>query len=95
MLGRRLHVLEVKKFCDGTLINICDNLIDMVNTNKLGKGNRILKGKDWTDNDVMKSNEMVKKIDQTLKHREQLRRLEEYLRGRPKTINPHVYVGPM
>ncbi|GJS61415.1 hypothetical protein Tco_0656199 [Tanacetum coccineum] len=29
----------------------------------LGKGNRRLKGKDWTDNDVIKSNEMVKKID--------------------------------
>ncbi|GJZ23146.1 copia protein [Tanacetum coccineum] len=29
---------EVKKFCDGTLMKIRDNLIDMVNTNKLGKG---------------------------------------------------------
>ncbi|GJV15817.1 hypothetical protein Tco_1361140 [Tanacetum coccineum] len=37
---------EVKKFCDGTLMKIHDNLIDMVNTNKLGKGNRRLKGKD-------------------------------------------------
>ncbi|GKD92983.1 hypothetical protein Tco_1372820 [Tanacetum coccineum] len=58
---------EVKKLCDGTLMKIRDNQIDMVNTNKLGKGNRRLKGKDWTDNDVVKSNEMVKKIDQTLK----------------------------
>ncbi|GJU40801.1 hypothetical protein Tco_1193758 [Tanacetum coccineum] len=54
---------EVKKFCDGTLMKIRNNLIDMVNMNKLGKGNRRLKGKDWTDNDVIKSNEMVKKID--------------------------------
>ncbi|GKC06566.1 hypothetical protein Tco_0998176 [Tanacetum coccineum] len=37
---------EVKKFCDGTLMKIRDNLIDMVNTNKLGKGNKRLKGKD-------------------------------------------------
>ncbi|GJZ59472.1 hypothetical protein Tco_0615288 [Tanacetum coccineum] len=37
---------KVKKFCDGTLMKICDNLIDMVNTNKLGKGNIRLKGKD-------------------------------------------------
>ncbi|GKG64738.1 hypothetical protein Tco_0663714, partial [Tanacetum coccineum] len=27
---------EVKKFCDGTLIKIRENLIDMVNNNELG-----------------------------------------------------------
>nr|GEU75265.1 hypothetical protein [Tanacetum cinerariifolium] len=51
---------KVKKFCDGTLMKIRDNLIDMVNTNKLGKGNRRLIGMDLTDNDVMESNEMFK-----------------------------------
>ncbi|GJR52228.1 hypothetical protein Tco_1402749 [Tanacetum coccineum] len=86
---------EVEKFCDGTLMKIRDNLIDMVNTNKLGKGNRRLKGKDWTDNDVVKSNEMVKKIDQTLKRREQLRRLKEYVGGKPKTVNPRTFVRPI
>ncbi|GJT45477.1 hypothetical protein Tco_0954192 [Tanacetum coccineum] len=90
-----LQLSKVKKLCDGTLMKICDNLIDMVNTNKVGKGNIRLKGKDWTDNDVTQSNEMVKKIDQTLKYREQLRRLEEYVGGCPKIINPHVYVRPM
>ncbi|GJU66412.1 auxin response factor 19 [Tanacetum coccineum] len=40
------------------------------------------------DKDVKKSKEMVDKIDQVMKRREQLRRLEEYVRGRPKTINP-------
>ncbi|GJU11500.1 hypothetical protein Tco_1133896 [Tanacetum coccineum] len=39
-------------------------------------------------------NEMLDKIDQTLKRREQLRRLEEYVRGRPKTIDPCFFVRP-
>ncbi|GJY59306.1 hypothetical protein Tco_0459198 [Tanacetum coccineum] len=82
---------EVKKFYDGTLVKLHDNLIDMVNTNKLGKGNRRLKGKDWTDNDVVKSNEMVNKIDQTLKRKEQLRRLEEYVGRRPKIVTPRTF----
>ncbi|GJR75814.1 hypothetical protein Tco_0088179 [Tanacetum coccineum] len=46
------------------------------------------KGRDWTDMDVEKSNEMVDKIDKVLKRREQLKRLEEYIIGRPKTVNP-------
>ncbi|GKB45036.1 hypothetical protein Tco_0889978, partial [Tanacetum coccineum] len=54
----------------------------------MGKGNRRLKRMDWTDKDVEKSNEMVDKINKTLKRREQLRRLEEYVGGRPKTVNP-------
>ncbi|GKD92636.1 hypothetical protein Tco_1372473, partial [Tanacetum coccineum] len=82
-----MKLSEVKKFCDGTLVRIWENLIDMVIKNKLGKGNKRLKGKDWTDDDVMKSNKMVKKIDLRLKHREQIRRLEEYVGGRPKTVN--------
>ncbi|GJR35910.1 ribonuclease H-like domain-containing protein [Tanacetum coccineum] len=64
-----------------------ENLIDMVIKNKMGKSNKRLKGRDWTDDDVMKSNKMVKKIDLTLKHREQIRRLEEYVGGRPMTVN--------
>nr|GEU79045.1 hypothetical protein [Tanacetum cinerariifolium] len=63
---------EVKKFCDGTLIKIHENLVDMVKKNKLGTGNKRLKGRDWTDIDVKKSNEMVDKIDKTLKRREKL-----------------------
>ncbi|GJW16700.1 hypothetical protein Tco_0024136 [Tanacetum coccineum] len=38
---------------------------------------------------------MVKKIDQTLKCKEQLIRLEEYVGGRPKTVNPRTFVKPM
>ncbi|GJR25727.1 retrovirus-related pol polyprotein from transposon TNT 1-94 [Tanacetum coccineum] len=54
---------EVHKFCDGTLIKVQENLIDM--------------------------------IGQLMKHREQLRRLEEYVGGRPKTIDPRSFVRPM
>ncbi|GJU67682.1 hypothetical protein Tco_1253941 [Tanacetum coccineum] len=82
---------EVNKFCDGTLIKIHENLVNMVKRNKLGTGNKWLKGRDWTNMDVEKSNEMVDKIDKVLKRREQLRRLEEYVRGRPKTINPLLF----
>ncbi|GJW22237.1 hypothetical protein Tco_0032859, partial [Tanacetum coccineum] len=66
----------------------------MVTKNKLGKGNKRLKGRDWTDDDVVKSNEMVKKIDQTLKRKEHLIRVEEYVGGRPKTFNPCTFVKP-
>ncbi|GJY92301.1 hypothetical protein Tco_0508083 [Tanacetum coccineum] len=85
-----MRISELKKFCVGTLEKIQENLIDMVTKNKLGKGNKRLKGRDWTEDDVVKK--MVKKIDQTLNHKEQLRRLEEYVGGRPKTVNPHTFV---
>ncbi|GJW19588.1 reverse transcriptase domain-containing protein [Tanacetum coccineum] len=64
------------------------NLIDMLSKNKLGSGNKRLKGRDWTDYDVKSSKEMLKKIDETLRHKEKLRRLDEYVGGRPKTVNP-------
>ncbi|GKB76582.1 hypothetical protein Tco_0943477 [Tanacetum coccineum] len=90
-----MKLSKVKKFCDGTLIKIHENLIDMVKRNKLGTYNKRLKGKDWTNIDVEKSNEAVNKIDKTLKRREQLRRLEEYVGGRPKTVNPCTFVRPL
>nr|GEZ15989.1 hypothetical protein [Tanacetum cinerariifolium] len=62
---------------------------------RLRKMNQRLKGRFWTDHDVMKSNEMVKNIDQTLKPREQLRMLKKYVRGRPKTVNPRTFVRHM
>ncbi|GJX24868.1 hypothetical protein Tco_0231164 [Tanacetum coccineum] len=42
----------------------------------------LLKGRDWNEKDIRRSNEMIAKIDQTLKYREQLRRFKEYVRGR-------------
>ncbi|GJV19077.1 hypothetical protein Tco_1368097 [Tanacetum coccineum] len=54
-----------------------------------------LKGRDWTDYDVKSSKEMLKKIEEILMHREQPRRLEEYVGGRPKTVNPRTFVRPL
>ncbi|GJV59282.1 hypothetical protein Tco_1465382 [Tanacetum coccineum] len=61
---------------------------------KMIKGKR-LKGRDWNDKDIKRSTEMLDKIDQLMKHREQLRRLEECVGGRPKTIDPHSFVRPI
>nr|GEU63970.1 hypothetical protein [Tanacetum cinerariifolium] len=91
----QIGLSEVKKFYDGALNTIQENLIYMVQKNKLGTGNKWLKGRDWTNMDVEKSNEVVDKIDKVLKRSEQLRRLEEYVRGRPKIVNPCTFVRPM
>ncbi|GKC38498.1 hypothetical protein Tco_1050882 [Tanacetum coccineum] len=85
---------EVYKFCDGTLLKIRDNLLEIVNKNVLGRGNQRLKGREWNTKDIKRSNEMLDKIDQTLKRKEQLRRLEEYVGGRPKTVDPHFFLRP-
>nr|GEV33274.1 hypothetical protein [Tanacetum cinerariifolium] len=90
-----LQLSEVKKFSDGTLMKIQENLIDMVSKNKLGSDNKNLKGRDWTNYDVRSSKETLKKINEVLRHREQLRRLEEYVGGRPKTINLCTFVRPL
>nr|GEY87950.1 hypothetical protein [Tanacetum cinerariifolium] len=74
-----MKLSEVKKFSGGTLVKIQENMIDMLSKNKLGSSNKRLKGRDWTDCDVKSSREMLKKIDEVLRHREQLRRLEEYV----------------
>nr|GEV31241.1 hypothetical protein [Tanacetum cinerariifolium] len=49
----------------------------MLSKNKLGSDNKRLKGRDWTDYDVKSLKETLKKIDEILKHREQVKRLEE------------------
>ncbi|GKE72269.1 hypothetical protein Tco_1534310, partial [Tanacetum coccineum] len=84
---------EVHKFCDGTLMKIQENLIEMVTKNKLGRGSERLR--DWNEKDIKRSNEMLDNINQVMKRREQLRHLEEYVGGRPKTIDPRVFVRLM
>ncbi|GJT11136.1 hypothetical protein Tco_0858178 [Tanacetum coccineum] len=85
---------KVHKLCNGTLLKIRDNLLEMVSKNVLGRGNQRLKGGDWSTKDIKKSNEMLDKIDQTLKHRGQLRRFGEYVGGRCKKIDPCFFVRP-
>nr|GEU42622.1 hypothetical protein [Tanacetum cinerariifolium] len=89
-----MKLSEIHKFCDGTLMKIHDNLFEMVNKNQLGHGNIRLKRWYWNDKDIKRSNEMLDKIDQTLKCMEQLRRFEEYVGGCPKTIGPRFYARP-
>ncbi|GKA12450.1 hypothetical protein Tco_0691996 [Tanacetum coccineum] len=89
------NIKSLIKLSDGTLVKIQENLIDMLSKNKLGNGNKRLKGRDQTDYDVKSSREMLKKIDEVLRHIEQLRRLEEYVGGRPKTVNPCTFVRPL
>ncbi|GKD45262.1 hypothetical protein Tco_1269907, partial [Tanacetum coccineum] len=79
---------EVNKLCDSTLKKIRDNLLEMVNKNER------LKGREWNDKDIKRSNEMLDKINQTLKRREQLRRFEEYVGGCPKKFDPRFFVRP-
>ncbi|GKA99076.1 hypothetical protein Tco_0827013 [Tanacetum coccineum] len=89
-----MHLDEVHKFCDGTLLKVQDNLLKMVNENKLGRGNIKLEGGEWTKSDIKRSKEMLEKIDKTLMHREQLRRLEDYVGGRSKIIDTRLFVRP-
>ncbi|GJV97276.1 hypothetical protein Tco_1548853 [Tanacetum coccineum] len=88
-----MNISEVNKLCDCKLLKIHDNLLEMVNKNELGPGNKRLKGKYWRNKDIKRSSEILEKIDKTLKHREQLRRLEEYVGGRPKTFDPRLFVN--
>ncbi|GKE46560.1 hypothetical protein Tco_1477818, partial [Tanacetum coccineum] len=71
------------------------NIKSLMKLSEVKNGNKRLKGRDWTDYDVKSSREMLKKIDEVLKHREQLRRLEEYVGGRPKTVNLRTFVRPL
>ncbi|GJS63703.1 hypothetical protein Tco_0678267 [Tanacetum coccineum] len=78
---RTLNLTKPTMFFEGI-----DQRIPFTMTNKLGSGNKRLKGRDWTDYDVKSSKEMLKKIDEILRHIQ--RRLKEYVGGRPKTVNP-------
>ncbi|GJV02121.1 hypothetical protein Tco_1335690 [Tanacetum coccineum] len=60
--------VEVHKFCDGTLLKVQDNLLKMLNENNLGHKNVKLEGREWTKNDIKRSEAMLEKIDKTLKH---------------------------
>nr|GEV24747.1 hypothetical protein [Tanacetum cinerariifolium] len=44
-----------------------ENLLKMVNKNVLGHGKKRLDGRDWSKNDIKRSNEMLEKIDKSLK----------------------------
>ncbi|GJW13567.1 retrovirus-related pol polyprotein from transposon TNT 1-94, partial [Tanacetum coccineum] len=86
-LGFKTERDEVHKFCDGTLLKVQDNLLKILKENSLGRGNVKLEGREWTKNNIKRSEAMLEKINKTLKYKEQLKRLEEYVGGRPKIID--------
>nr|GEV43058.1 hypothetical protein [Tanacetum cinerariifolium] len=86
--------LEVHKFYDGTLLKVQENLQKMLKENRLGYGNVNLKGREWTVNDLKRSKAMLESIEKTLKHTEQTRRHEEYVGGRPTTIDLCSFIRP-
>nr|GEZ36984.1 hypothetical protein [Tanacetum cinerariifolium] len=47
-----MKLYEVHKFCNGALLKVQDNLLKMVNENKLGRGNVELEGRVWTKSDI-------------------------------------------
>ncbi|GJT65554.1 hypothetical protein Tco_1017034, partial [Tanacetum coccineum] len=59
----------------------------MLDENKLGRGNKNSKGKVWTVNDIKRSKAMLEISEKTLKHREKMRRLKEYVGERPNTLD--------
>ncbi|GKB84740.1 hypothetical protein Tco_0957012 [Tanacetum coccineum] len=63
---------EVHKFCNGTLVKVQDNLLKMVNENRLDHNNVKLEVREWTKNDIKRSKMMLEAIEKTLKHRENL-----------------------
>nr|GEY83292.1 transposon Ty3-G Gag-Pol polyprotein [Tanacetum cinerariifolium] len=67
----------------------------MLDENRLGRVNKNLKGKEWTVNDIKRSKEMFELIEKTLKHKEQMRRLEECVGGRPNTLDLRSFVKGM
>ncbi|GKA58634.1 hypothetical protein Tco_0757947 [Tanacetum coccineum] len=66
----------------------------MIKENALGRGNANLKGRSWTKKDVERSETMANKIERTLKHKIQMRRLESFVGGRPKIMDTHLLVRP-
>ncbi|GKA91875.1 hypothetical protein Tco_0813800 [Tanacetum coccineum] len=91
---RTLNLTKPKLYFDGIDEKIPYTMIG-IEKGALGCGNARLRGRDWIDKDVKRSKEMVDKIDQVMKCREQLGRLEEYVGGRPNIIDPRSYVRPM
>ncbi|GJT87748.1 calcium-transporting ATPase 10 [Tanacetum coccineum] len=72
-----------------------NSLMKLDELHKLGHGNKRLEGRDWSKNDIKRSNEMLEKTHKTLKRKEQLRRLKEYIGGRPKTFDPRTFVAAL
>ncbi|GJY37410.1 hypothetical protein Tco_0422788 [Tanacetum coccineum] len=72
------------KFTNGTLNNVCEKLEVMLKDNVLGHGNANLDRGECTKKEIDRTKTMIKKIENILKERRQLRRLEICVGGRRK-----------
>jgi hypothetical protein len=68
---------EIHKFCDDTLKSVRDGLANRVRDSALGKSKR------WNSKELRQVKEFIQKMEERLYHRDQMRRLESYVGGRP------------
>ncbi|GJW69150.1 hypothetical protein Tco_0123574 [Tanacetum coccineum] len=89
-----MGIYEIFKFCDGTLIDIRDQLKNMLRVNKVGKRYKYLNNREWYERDVRRYDTMLIKIEDVLKELRQMQKLESYVGGRPKTRDIRLCVRP-
>ncbi|GJX34686.1 hypothetical protein Tco_0246243, partial [Tanacetum coccineum] len=104
---RTLNLTKPKLYFEGIIDKIPNKMyetekgvvyLNQHNHRSLMKLNEVKKFYDGTLMKIQESLiDMVNKneLGRVMKRREQLRRFEEYVSGRPKTIDPHFYVRPM
>jgi hypothetical protein len=68
---------EIHKFCDETLKFVRDGIKSRLNDIALGKSKR------WNTNEARDARRFINRIENRLKRRDQFRRLESYVGGRP------------
>ncbi|GJX35405.1 hypothetical protein Tco_0246962 [Tanacetum coccineum] len=84
---------EVYKICDGTFIDVQDQLKNNLRLSRVEKFYKNINRK-WTKRDVNRSTTMLNKTDVVLKERMQMRRLEVYVGVRPRTSDIRLFVRP-
>ncbi|GKA18610.1 hypothetical protein Tco_0698525 [Tanacetum coccineum] len=72
---------ELYKFCDGTLISLCDTLKDMANNLEMGY-TCVMPRRRWSSLDKKRSRTMIKDIDRQFLDRRLMRSLEKFVGGR-------------
>ena len=76
--NRLMHLDELYKFCDRTLIDVKTVLDDILKNQRM----KYLPKRDWSRLDRQRSRVMIKKIDELLFERRLMRNLERFVGGR-------------
>ncbi|GJW69958.1 hypothetical protein Tco_0126875 [Tanacetum coccineum] len=90
--GKFIRGDEVYKFFHGTLTDVRDQLASLLRMNQVEKKYQWLNYREWSNRDVQRSKVMLRRIEAVLKERRQMRRLEVYVGGRPKTEDIRLFV---